>query len=307
MGSSFIRTLLKRSDFTGRITNLDLLTYAGNLNNLGTSKDDPRYRFIQGDIRDAALLEKLDQIDIIVHFAAETHVDRSISAPQIFLETNVLGTYQLLEYVRAHKETHFHHISTDEVYGALGREGKFNEESPYSPNSPYSASKASSDHLVRSYAQTYAISTTLSHASNNYGPCQYAEKFIPLMIQRAQEKKPLPVYGSGKNVREWLFVDDHSSAICAILERGERGEVYNIAGETELTNIDLLHRILDLLGGAELRELITYVTDRPGHDFRYAMDGSKIRTLGWRPKWTMEEGLKETIKWSNENNLCHSS
>ena len=295
MGSSFIRYVLSRADFTGQVTNLDLLTYAGNLDNLGCIQKNPRYQFIQGDIRDRDLLEKIDPVDIIVHFAAETHVDRSITGPQVFLETNVLGTYQLLEYVKEHPKTHFHHVSTDEVYGALGPEGKFTEESPYKPNSPYSASKASADHLVRSYAKTYGISTTISHASNNYGPCQYAEKFIPLMIHHIQEKKPLPVYGKGENVREWLFVEDHSTAIWTLLEHGKKGEVYNVAGDTEMRNIDLLHLIINLFGDSKLKDLITYVDDRPGHDFRYAMDGSKLRALGWRPQRTMEKGLKETI------------
>jgi dTDP-glucose 4,6-dehydratase len=307
MGSSFIRYVLSRNDFTGRITNLDLLTYAGNLNNLAPVQNDPRYQFIQGDIQDRDLLEQMNFIDIIVHFAAETHVDRSITGPQIFLETNVLGTYQLLEYVKTRPTIHFHHISTDEVYGALGPEGKFSEESPYKPNSPYSASKASSDHLVRSYAKTYGISTTISHASNNYGPCQYAEKFIPLMIQNALKNKPLPVYGKGENVREWLFVDDHSHAIWTILNQGKKGEVYNVAGDTEMRNIDLLYLIIDLLGDSRLKNLITYVDDRPGHDFRYAMDGRKLKALGYCPQWTMKEGLKETIRWLHENSLCHSS
>lgn len=307
MGSSFIRYVLKKSGFTGKVTNLDLLTYAGNLDHVASVAEDPRYTFLQGDIRDPHILDKLDPIDVIVHFAAETHVDRSISEPQVFLETNVMGTYQLLEYVRKHPETHFHHISTDEVYGALGAEGVFSEDSPYQPNSPYSASKASSDHLVRSYTKTYGISTTLSHASNNYGPCQYIEKFIPLMIQHALKKKPLPVYGQGENVREWLFVEDHSRAVWCILASGKRGEVYNVASECEMRNIDLLHLLINLLGDPALKKLITYVEDRPGHDFRYAMDGSKIKSLGWTPKWSMEEGLKETIRYIREKSLCHSS
>jgi dTDP-glucose 4,6-dehydratase len=308
MGSSFIRYLFEKDGFTGRITNLDLLTYAGNLDNVASVEKDGRYQFIQGDIRKADLLESLeDSPDIIVHFAAETHVDRSIKSPQVFLETNVLGTYHLLEYVRKHPATHFHHISTDEVYGALGLEGVFSESSPYRPNSPYSASKASSDHLVRSYAETYGISTTLSHASNNYGPCQYAEKFIPLMIEHAMQRKPLPVYGRGENRREWLFVEDHSAAIYAILSHGKKGEVYNVGGGNELRNIDLLHKILELMGDASLKSLITYVEDRPGHDFRYAMQGDKIRALGWQPQWSLEEGLKETIRWMHEKSMCYSS
>ena len=297
MGSSFIRYVLSKKDFSGQISNLDLLTYAGNLENLEEIEQDSRYCFYHGDIRDRAFLETLDPIDVIVHFAAETHVDRSITGPKVFLETNIWGTYQLLEFVKKHPTIHFHQISTDEVYGALGKEGVFTESSPYRPNSPYSASKASADHLVRSYAETYGISTTLSHASNNYGPGQYPEKFIPLMIQRAKEGKPLPVYGNGKNRREWLFVEDHSQAIWQILEGGKKGEVYNVGGKDERSNIDLLHLILDLMEDKELEKLITYVEDRPGHDFRYAMEGSKMKALGWEPEWSMEKGLRATIKW----------
>jgi dTDP-glucose 4,6-dehydratase len=303
MGSAFIRFVLKQKEFQGHVTNLDLLTYAGNLENLEKVQDDERYTFYQGNISDRALLEKIQKerpIEVIVHFAAETHVDRSITGPNVFMETNIMGTYHLLEFVRSHPEIHFHHISTDEVYGALGKEGVFTEESPYKPNSPYSASKGASDHLVRSYGVTYKISTTLSHASNNYGPGQYPEKFIPLMIQNILQKKALPMYGAGENIREWLFVEDHARAIWTILERGEKGEVYNIGGESEMKNIDLLHLLIEVM--EEMieekvdRNLITYVTDRPGHDYRYAMDGTKIQSLGYRPIWPLKAGLHETIR-----------
>lgn len=302
MGSAFIRYVLKQESFEGQITNLDLLTYAGSLENVKTVVEDERYTFVKGNISDEQLLEEIHgnrPIDAIIHFAAETHVDRSIADPQTFIETNVMGTFCLLEFVRE-KRIHFHHISTDEVYGALGKEGHFTEVSPYRPNSPYAASKAGSDHLVRAYNKTYGVSTTLSHASNNYGPCQYPEKFIPLMIQHALEKKPLPVYGSGENVREWLFVEDHARAIWTILSQGKRGEVYNIGGGNEMKNLDLLHLILkvvgEITGEKGLDELITFVPDRLGHDFRYAMDGAKVQQLGYRPIWPLEAGLRETVK-----------
>lgn len=303
MGSAFIRFILKQEAFEGHLSNLDLLTYAGHLENLESVKDDARYTFFHGDIRDHALLKKIQSerpITAIVHFAAETHVDRSITDPDAFIQTNIVGTYGLLEFVRKHPEIHFHHISTDEVYGALGNEGAFTENSPYKPNSPYSASKASSDHLVRSYGVTYKLSTTTSHASNNYGPGQYPEKFIPLMIQRIKEKKELPIYGAGENIREWLFVEDHARAIWTILQHGKKGEVYNIGGGNEMKNIDLLHLLFDVMEdvtGEKVNEkLITYVADRPGHDFRYAMDGAKIEQLGYRPIWPLKAGLRETIR-----------
>ncbi|MCP5506626.1 MAG: dTDP-glucose 4,6-dehydratase [Chlamydiales bacterium] len=303
MGSAFIRFVLKQENFQGHVTNLDLLTYAGNLENLESVKDCVNYSFCQGDIQDEALLEQIQKerpIDAIVHFAAETHVDRSITGPDAFMQTNIMGTYHLLEFVRRHPEIHFHHISTDEVYGALGKEGVFTEASPYKPNSPYSASKAASDHLVRSYGVTYKISTTISHASNNYGPGQYPEKFIPLMIQNILNKKELPVYGAGENIREWLFVEDHARAIWTILFNGKKGGVYNIGGGSELKNIDLLHLLIEVVeeatGDKVDRDLITYVTDRPGHDYRYAMDGAKVEQLGYRPIWPLKAGLRETVR-----------
>ena len=307
IGSAFIRSLLRSSSFHGKILNLDLLTYAGNLDNLNGFHDHPRYQFIQGDIGHGPLIEKLleeYEIDAIVHFAAETHVDRSISSALPFIETNIKGTLTLLEAVRKFPHVHFHHISTDEVYGSLGERGSFHENSPYRPNSPYSASKASSDHLVRAFAHTYNLPTTISHCSNNYGPSQYPEKFIPLMITHCLLKKPLPVYGRGANIRDWLYVDDHVEAIRLILQSGKKGQTYDIGGRAELTNLELLYLLIDVVA-AETREhpesyraLIRFVEDRPGHDFRYSIDTSKIeKELGWHPKVSLQEGLKKTVKW----------
>jgi len=306
IGSAFIRHLL-RSEFEGRIVNYDLLTYAANLDSLKGFHDHPRYRFIQGDILNQSLVEKLlleCEIDAIVHFAAETHVDRSIASAHPFVETNVKGTLSLLEAVRKLPHIHFHHISTDEVYGSLGESGSFHEHSPYRPNSPYSASKAASDHLVRAFAATYGLSTTVSHCSNNYGPCQYPEKFIPLMLTHCLAGKPLPVYGRGSNVRDWLYVDDHAEAVWRILKRGRKGETYDIGGSAERSNLELLHLLIEILGGEtkrdieEYRSLIRFVADRPGHDFRYAIDSKKSeRDLEWKPKVSLEDGLKRTVKW----------
>ncbi len=304
IGSAFIRHLLLKSDFRGRILNYDLLTYAGNLNSLNGFHEHPRYRFVQGDILNQPLVEKLlleQEIDTIVHFAAETHVDRSIASAAPFVETNVKGTLSLLEAVRKFPHIHFHHISTDEVYGSLGESGTFNENSSYRPNSPYAASKAASDHLVRAFAQTYKISTTVSHCSNNYGPCQYPEKFIPLMIHNCLRRKPLPVYGRGSNVRDWLYVDDHAAAIWRILQKGRKGETYDIGGKTEIANLDLLHLLIELLQQikpGEYHSLIRFVEDRQGHDFRYALDASKIEAeLDWKPLISFKEGLLRTIRW----------
>ena len=305
IGSAFIRSLL-RSEFSGRIVNLDALTYAANPHALDGFHEHPRYRLIQGDINNTFLVDKLSadhEIDAIIHFAAETHVDRSIASALPFIEANVKGTMSLLEVVRRHPHIHFHHISTDEVYGALGQSGFFNEESPYRPNSPYSASKAASDHLVRAYRETYGLSTTISHCSNNYGPYQHPEKFIPLMISHCLENKPLPIYGRGENVRDWLYVDDHVEAIWAIVQRGRKGETYDIGGGTEKTNLQLLTLLIELLAKAtqanalQYHRLIRFVADRPGHDFRYAIDSSKIeRELGWRPTTDLRMGLSRTIK-----------
>jgi dTDP-glucose 4,6-dehydratase len=304
IGSAFIRYLLRSSDFSGRILNYDLLTYAGSLHYLNGFENHPRYRFVQGDILNQPLVEKLieeHEVDAIVHFAAETHVDRSIASALPFVETNVKGTLSLLEAVRKTPHVHFHHISTDEVYGSLGESGAFNENSPYRPNSPYSASKAASDHLVRAFAQTYGISTTLSHCSNNYGPCQHPEKFIPLMIHNCLKNKPLPIYGYGANVRDWLYVDDHAEAVWLILQKGKKGQVYDIGGDTELSNLELLYQLIELMQkerSGDYRSLIRFVKDRPGHDFRYAIDTTKIRNeLGWHPRIPLREGLKRTIAW----------
>ncbi|MDJ0651923.1 MAG: dTDP-glucose 4,6-dehydratase [Simkaniaceae bacterium] len=303
MGSAFIRFILKQESFKGHLSNLDCLTYAAHLENLESIQGDERYTFFHGDVRDEKLLEEIQRkrpITVIVHFAAETHVDRSITDPDPFIQTNIIGTYKLLEFIRKHPEIHFHHISTDEVYGSLGTEGTFTEDACYRPNSPYAASKASSDHLVRSYGVTYKLSTTLSHASNNYGPGQHPEKFIPLMIQRILEKKELPMYGTGDHIREWLFVEDHARAVWAILSLGKKGEVYNIGGGIAMKNIDLLHllfEVMEEITGKKIdKGLVTYVADRPGHDFRYAMDGAKVEQLGYRPIWPFKVGLRETIR-----------
>lgn len=307
IGSAFIRYLLRQSDFTGTILNVDKLTYAADLNLLQGEKDHPRYFFYQADILDKCRIEELCleyRVDTMVHFAAETHVDRSIHSAAPFIETNVQGTLALLEIVRNLPEIHFHHVSTDEVYGALGESGCFSERSPYRPNSPYAASKAASDHLVRAFACTYNLSTTLSHCSNNYGPGQYPEKLIPLMITNALKKKPLPIYGLGRNVRDWLYVEDHADALWRILCYGKKGETYDIGGGEELKNRHLIQKLLHVLSdetGEDERSyhaLIRYVTDRPGHDFRYAIDSSKIQhELGWTPKMSFDRGLRKTIRW----------
>lgn len=311
IGSAFIRYVLSKSSFTGNLVNYDLLTYAGNLENLKSVENDPRYFFKQGDISNEALIEHLvfeHAIDTIIHFAAESHVDRSILGPKAFLETNMMGTFHLLEVVRRHPEIHFHHVSTDEVYGCLGETGFFTEETPYSPNSPYSVSKAASDHLVRAYAKTYNLSTCISNCSNNYGPYHFPEKLIPLMILNCLEEKPLPVYGNGTNVRDWLYVEDHVSALWLLLNGGKKGETYNIGGECELKNIDLIQMIIQILADLDIKNvetlnsLVYFVKDRPGHDFRYAIDCSKIkREMGWKPTHQFDEGLKKTIRWYLEN------
>eukprot|EP00742_Colponemidia_sp_Colp-10_P012323 GILJ01013818.1.p1 GENE.GILJ01013818.1~~GILJ01013818.1.p1 ORF type:complete len:379 (-),score=20.90 GILJ01013818.1:88-1191(-) len=307
MGSAFIRFLFKQEEFLGIVVNFDLLTYAGNLANVASVHDDPRYKFVQGDICDGKLVEEtcvLYNINTIVHFAAESHVDRSIHSPRSFVETNVLGTFQLLEVLRRHPQMHFHHISTDEVYGALDNDGVFTESSAYKPNSPYSASKAASDHFVRAYHKTYGLSVTMSNSSNNYGPFQYFEKLIPHMIMNCFYRKLLPVYGNGLNVRDWVHVDDHAAAVYAILKNGETGETYNIGGDAERTNIDVVKTIVRLVAKVtqqpenDLAALITYVSDRPGHDFRYAVDCTKLKSeLGWSPSCSFEEGLEATIEW----------
>jgi len=312
IGSNFIRRLLAKTGFRGRIINADSLTYAGNPENLSGVKDEfpERYLFRKADIRDAPLLQELFaeyRIDAVCHFAAESHVDRSIKRPDSFIQTNIIGTFNLLEAARTRGEGFrlFHHISTDEVYGSLGPEGHFTEETPYRPNSPYSASKASSDHLVRAYHKTYGLPTTLSNCSNNYGPFQFPEKLIPLMILSALEGKPLPVDGDGRNVRDWLYVTDHCEAIWTIMMEGRRGETYNIGGQAEMENIAIVEMICDLVDelapaatGGFRRRLITYVPDRPGHDRRYAIDFSKLHgELGWSPGESFASGLRKTVRW----------
>ena len=302
VGSCFVRQWLGQQ--RGRLTNLDKLTYAGNLDSLCPVTDSPDYLFMQGDIGDAQLVAELladRQPVAIVNFAAESHVDRSIDGPAQFVQTNVVGTCNLLaaalEYWRSLEDTaqsHFRflHVSTDEVYGSLGPTGYFTETTPYAPSSPYSASKAASDHFVRAYHHTYGLPAVITNCSNNYGPHQFPEKLIPLMILNALEGKPLPVYGDGQNVRDWLFVEDHCEAICTVLEKGAPGEVYNIGGDCERANLEIVETICDIvdrlrpgLPHAPCRDLITFVTDRPGHDRRYAIDASKIRQqLGWQPK-----------------------
>ncbi|MGD0276364.1 MAG: dTDP-glucose 4,6-dehydratase [Syntrophales bacterium] len=315
IGSNFIHFILDRDDYQGRIMNVDCLTYAGNLENLAgvQEKSKGRYVFLKADICDRDAMECIFrdyQIDAVCHFAAESHVDRSIRRPDNFIQTNILGTFNILELSRSQKGFRlFHHVSTDEVYGSLGSEGLFTEDMPYRPNSPYSASKASSDHIVRAYHQTYNLPVTVSNCSNNYGPYQFPEKLIPLVILNALEGKILPVYGDGKNVRDWLYVSDHCEAIWTIMRSGVRGETYNVGGAAEMENIAIVQMICDILdesqaspSGQRRRELITFVQDRPGHDRRYAIDFSKLRsTLGWSPKVTFGEGLRRTVGWYLRN------
>lgn len=316
IGANFINYLLSESDFDGRIINVDDLTYAGNPENLREVDDifSERYVFVKADICDLEALERIFKeykIDSVCHFAAESHVDRSIVAPDAFIKTNIIGTFNLLELVRKTRDRIllFHHVSTDEVYGSLGEDGIFTEDTPYSPSSPYSASKAASDHLVRAYARTYAIPVTISNCSNNYGPCQFPEKLIPLMILNALEGKSLPVYGDGKNIRDWLYVKDHCKAVWSIMTEGRRGETYNIGGRCEMFNIDVVRMICDLLdkkvpgsGIGPRRELIVFVADRPGHDRRYAIDFSKLQgELGWVPDESFETGIEKTIEWYMDN------
>ncbi len=311
IGSNFIAYMQKHYKYN--IINLDSLTYAGNLENLMEVQEDSQYTFIRGDITDKALVEsifKKYEIDVVINFAAESHVDRSIEDPAIFLRTNVIGTQTLLEVAKHHWKVNvldnhcrlfkegkkFIQISTDEVYGTLGAEGLFAEETPLAPNSPYSASKASGDLIVRAYYETYGMPVNITRCSNNYGPHQHTEKLIPLIISNCKHDKPIPVYGDGQQVRDWLYVEDHCSAIAKVMHEGELGEVYNIGGNNECRNIEIVKEILKQLHKDET--LITYVKDRPGHDRRYAIDNTKITTeLGWRPKYDFEEGLKKTIAW----------
>lgn len=316
IGSNFIAYLLEKHP-NDAVVNLDVLTYAGNLENLKNVEQNPRYQFVKGDIRDRALVHDLfatHQFTHVVNFSAESHVDRSIVDPELFLTTNIIGTEVLLDEAKRAWKIHpddkydkqyiegvrFHQVSTDEVYGALGKEGLFVETMPLLPNSPYSASKASADLLVRAYHETYGLPVTTSRCSNNYGAYQFPEKLIPLMINNCLHDKSLPVYGDGMQVRDWLHVLDHCIAIDVILEKGTIGEVYNIGGNNEKANIEIVKLILKTVGKSE--DLITYVNDRPGHDRRYAIDNTKITTqLGWKPSYTFEQGMKETIQWYLDN------
>jgi dTDP-glucose 4,6-dehydratase len=320
IGSNFILQQLE-ADSPTSLVNLDKLTYAGNLRNLEAVATDKRYQFVHGDIGDRGLVRRLlekHQPTAILHFAAESHVDRSIRGPDDFIRTNVGGTFALLEEVRAYwtslsgdesKRFRFLHVSTDEVYGSLGpNDPPFSESTAYAPNSPYSASKAASDHLVRAYHHTYGLPTLTTNCSNNYGRFQFPEKLIPLMILNARNGEPLPVYGDGLNVRDWIYVADHCEAIAMVLARGVPGETYNIGGWNEKPNLEIVHAVCDIVdemaprAGASRRALITFVKDRPGHDRRYAMDAGKIdRELGWRPKETFETGIRKTIRWYLEN------
>ncbi|HUI88481.1 MAG TPA: dTDP-glucose 4,6-dehydratase [Anaerolineales bacterium] len=311
IGSNFVRYLLN-VERNVRVINLDALTYAGSLENLKDLPDGSRHTFIQGNIGDENLVGQVfseNNIDTVVHFAAESHVDRSILGPAPFIQTNIVGTFTLLEAARhawagERSGRRFHHVSTDEVFGSLNpNDSAFTESRPYEPRSPYSASKAASDHLVRAYFHTYALPVTITNCSNNYGPYQFPEKLIPLMILNATQEKPLPVYGDGKQIRDWLYVEDHCEAIHLVLKHGQPGETYNIGGGNQPSNIDLVRElcsILDELKPASRRhqELIAFVPDRPGHDRRYAMDITKIRNeLGWSPKHDIESGLRATVKW----------
>ncbi len=320
IGSNFIRFILSNG-YADKIIDLDKLTYAGNPQNLLKYDNDKRYAFSQGDICDQELVQELfilHKPDVVVNFAAESHVDRSIDGPSDFIRTNISGTYTLLQkslrYYQSltkedQKSFRFHHISTDEVFGSLDNDGIFTEETPYDPSSPYSASKASSDHLVRAWHRTYGLPIIISNCSNNYGPYQFPEKLIPLMILNCLQEKPLPVYGTGENIRDWLFVDDHCDAIHTIIEKGEIGETYNVGGNNEIKNIDIVKTICNLLDNIRpsenlksYQELITFVKDRPGHDLRYAIDSSKLQNkLGWSPKETFETGIRKTIDWYLDN------
>lgn len=312
IGSAVIRKALQRGF---EIINVDSLTYAANLDNLKGYEDHEAYTFVKADIRDKASMRELlldHRPDAVMHLAAESHVDRSIEGPEDFLLTNIMGTFNLLQAARelvesGKKDFRFHHVSTDEVFGSLGAEGLFSETTPYSPNSPYSSSKASSDFLVKAWSETYDLPVVTTNCSNNYGPCQFPEKLIPVVILNALEGRPIPVYGKGENVRDWLYVDDHADALLLVLEKGGLKETYNIGGNNEKKNIDLVHTICTLMDKYAPKDfahesLIKFVTDRPGHDLRYAIDATKIkRDLGWEPSVTVEEGLDRTVRWYLEN------
>jgi dTDP-glucose 4,6-dehydratase len=317
IGSNFIRYLFEQKDFKGKVINFDALTYAGNPENLQdiAAQYKERYQLVQGDITDTVAVKKTfkeHQPELIVHFAAESHVDRSIHGPEAFIRTNVMGTFYLLEAAKeiwaGREDVLFHHVSTDEVYGSLGETGQFFETTPYDPRSPYSASKASSDHLVRSFIHTYHFPATISNCSNNYGPYHFPEKLIPLMIENMLAGKPLPVYGDGQNIRDWLYVVDHAEAIWKIVSHSPIGETWNVGGGNEWTNLKLVHELCDKMAEAtklpkdHFKKLITFVKDRPGHDRRYAINFDKInKALGWKPRHAFDEGLKSTIAWVLEN------
>lgn len=314
IGSAVVRRAIQDGH---QVVNLDALTYSASLSNVASVSDDPGYAFVEADLRDRAALDAVmaeHKPDAVMHLAAESHVDRSIDGPGDFIHTNVTGTFNLLEAVRGYWQGagkpdgfRFHHISTDEVYGTLGDTGLFTEETPYAPNSPYSASKAASDHLVRAWNETYGLPVVTTNCSNNYGPFHFPEKLIPVVILNAIHGRQIPIYGDGKNIRDWLFVEDHAAALLLVCQKGAIGRTYNIGGNAEATNIDLVRKICAILdeirpGDAPHDKLITYVTDRPGHDRRYAIDASRIRAeLGWEPSVTLDEGLRQTVQWFLEN------
>ncbi|MEY4779876.1 MAG: dTDP-glucose 4,6-dehydratase [Pseudomonadota bacterium] len=314
IGSAVVRLAVAQGH---EVINLDALTYAANLENLNSVAHSPLYIFAQSDIRDRASLDHvfgMHNPDMVMHLAAESHVDRSIDAPADFIETNITGTFNLLEAARAHwirrgkpDSFRFHHISTDEVFGSLGPSGQFTETTPYDPRSPYSASKAASDHLVRAWGETYGLPVLITNCSNNYGPYHFPEKLIPVVILNALHGRPIPVYGAGENIRDWLYVEDHAAALLTVLTQGQVGRTYAIGGQNEARNIDLVQMICTLMdemhpSGAPHARLITFVTDRPGHDARYAIDPSRISAeLGWQPSVTLEEGLRKTVRWYLDN------
>jgi len=322
IGSNLVRHLLSQSDVEC-VVNLDALTYAGNPENLSDLNEPDRYHFQEGRIQDRDLVKRLlkdHHITHVLNLAAESHVDRSIEGPDAFIQTNIVGTFECLEACRdlkkeANRDIRFIHVSTDEVYGSLGDEGKFTEQTPYAPNSPYAASKASSDLIVRAYNKTYGMPCVITNCSNNYGPYQFPEKLIPLVTLRATRDESLPVYGKGENVRDWLYVSDHAEALHLVAKHGNPGETYNIGGDQEVQNIELVRRICDILdrlkpraNGSPHSDLIEFVKDRPGHDFRYAIDASKLKSeLGWKPKHDVQSGLESTVKWYlNHSDWCDS-
>ena len=318
-GAGFIGSAVVRQAIAAghSVVNVDALTYAACLDNVASVADAPGYAFEQADIRDAAAMDRVFAAhapDAVMHLAAESHVDRSIDGPGAFLETNIMGTYTLLQAARTHWDAQgrpdtfrFHHISTDEVFGSLGADGQFTEDTAYDPRSPYSASKAASDHLVRAWGETYGLPIILTNCSNNYGPFHFPEKLVPVVILNALAGEAIPVYGQGENVRDWLYVEDHADALLTVLEKGRLGQSYNIGGENEARNIDLVHMICAILDRLRPRDtphsdLITFVTDRPGHDLRYAIDPTRMQTeLGWRPSVTLEQGLERTVQWYLDN------